>query len=71
MPFKQCFLFFLVTTLTKRDNIVMGYLSKPHDFTGTTCDWMDWKGSQISERITNKRKILRRSGEGEKGRYLS
>lgn len=42
MPFKQCFLFFLVTTLTKRDNIVMGYLSKPHDFTGTTCDWMDW-----------------------------
>jgi predicted Fe-S protein YdhL (DUF1289 family) len=24
----------------------------------------------VSERITNKRKILRRSGEGEKGRYL-
>jgi hypothetical protein len=23
----------------------------------------------VSERITNKRKILRRSGEGEKGRY--
>jgi hypothetical protein len=24
----------------------------------------------VSERITNKRKILRRSGEGEQGKYL-
>jgi hypothetical protein len=25
----------------------------------------------VSEKITNKRKILRRSGDGEKGRYLT
>jgi hypothetical protein len=32
--------------------------------------WGGLRYNWVSERITNKRKILRRSGEGEKGRYL-